>query len=162
MRKILSFFLTLCILLSGCSPLGNYISEPVRFHYLCSRYQEDLCCVINSEEREAVGHSGDLNYLLALYLMGPIDDELKIPLPPGTKVISVQQNEDIITLQLPDLDSTLSDIDFSLACACLTMTCLNISNATSVTVLSGSRSVTMDSSSYALSDSSMETIPKES
>ena len=73
MKRIVCMILALCFLLSGCGSFGARIREPVTFHYLCADYQEKLCCVIVSEEREASGHSGDLSYLLALYQMGPAD-----------------------------------------------------------------------------------------
>lgn len=161
MKKTFCIFLILCVFLSGCSYLGNHIKAPVHFYYLCSRYQEDLCCVINSEEREASGHYGDLNYLLALYLMGPIDDELQSPLPGDVQILSIQKNGDALRLELPDLDSVLTDADFSVASACLTMTCLDITDVSSVTVLSGTRSVMMSKNSISLSDGSMEPTTKE-
>ena len=45
--------------------------------------------------------------------------------------------------------------------ACLTMTCLDISSAGSVTIKSGSRSVTMDSDSLSLFDSNIEAAHEE-
>ena len=50
------------------------------------------------------------------------------------------------------MQSQFSDAEFSLACACLTMTCLEFTDAESVTVISGSRSVTMDESLLTFSD----------
>lgn len=161
MKRIFSLFLIVVFLLCGCSSLGEHIKEPVTFYYLCSSYQKDLCCVVLSEEREASGHSGDLSYLLALYLMGPANDELNSPLPSGTKILSVQQPDDNLLIELSDLDPILSDIDFSLAGACLTMTCLDISNASSVTINSGSRSITMNRESLSLFDSSTEAVQEE-
>lgn len=161
MKRMLCMLLILSFLLCGCSFFGEHISEPVTFYYPCSRYQEDLCCVIRTEEREATGHTGDLSYLLALYLMGPASDELTSPLHSGIKLLSVNQLENQISLELSDTDKILSDIEFSLAGACLTMTCLDIAAADSVTITSGSRTVTMDRGSISLFDGSTITAQEE-
>lgn len=161
MKRSICIVLIIAFLLCGCSLTGERIKEPVTFYYLCSSFQENLCCVVLSEEREASGHTGDLSYLLALYLMGPANDELRSPLPPDTKILSVQQLGEKLMIELSDMDSKLSDIDFSLAGACLTMTCLDISSAGSVTIKSGSRSVTMDSDSLSLFDSNIEAAHEE-
>ena len=94
---------------------------------------------------------GDLPYLLALYQMGPTGDEIRSPLPFGTR-ISVQIQEGHITLELSEAALSLSDIDYSLACACLTMTCLDASGAEDVTVQSGDRAKTMNRDSLTLMD----------
>lgn len=158
--RILSLILSLGILLSGCGFFGERIKEPATFYYLCDSYQEDLCCVIVSEEREASGHVGDLSYLLALYLMGPSNDEYVSPLPVGITIAS-QINSGHIVLELPDTSHTLSDMEFSLACACLTLTCLEITDAEDVTILSGSRTKTMSHSTLTLYDTISNPIASE-
>lgn len=159
-RRFLCLILVLSLLLSGCSYFGERIKEPVTFYYLCDNYQEDLCCVIVSEEREASGHAGDLSYLLALYLMGPTNDEYVMPLSAGTRITS-HIDEDHVLLELTSTSQALSDIDFSLACACLTMTCLEIVDAEDVTVRSGDREKTMNLRTLTLYDSTSETKPPE-
>ncbi len=161
MKQLICLFLIFSLLLCGCSSLGERIKEPTTFYYLCGQYQQDLCCVILTEEREASGHTDDLSYLLALYLMGPVSEECRSPLPSGTAVQSIQHNSNTLTIELSDLDKTLSDSEFSLAGACLTMTCLDIVPARNVTVISGTRSVTMNRNSLSLFDSSVEDAPKE-
>ena len=154
MKQLICLFLIFSLLLCGCSSFGERIKEPATFYYLCGQYQKDLCCVILTEEREASGHTDDLSYLLALYLMGPVSEECRSPLPSGTTVESIVYNANALTIELSDLDKTLSDAEFSLAGACLTMTCLDIVPARNVTVISGTRSVTMNQDSLSLFDSS--------
>ena len=161
MKRILASVLAVILFMSGCSALGGHIKESVTFHYLCSHYREDMCCVIASEEREASGHIGDLSYLLALYLMGPTSDELTSPLPVGIHILTVQQQEGSIVLELSDTGELLSDIEFSLAGACLTMTCLSIAEADNVTVTSGSRTITMNAESISLFDGIAESVHEE-
>lgn len=151
MKRITCLILIFSFLLSGCGFFGARIKDPVTFYYLCEAYQEELCCVIGSEEREASGHTGDLPYLLALYQMGPTDDELRSPLPTGTR-ITAQIQDGHIALELSDAVLSLSDIDFSLACACLTLSCLDATGAEDVTVQSGDRIITMNRDSLTLLD----------
>lgn len=161
MKRTICFLLILCLLLSGCSVIGERLKEPVTFYYLCSEYQEKLCCVITSEEREASGHSQDLSYLLQLYLMGPVSDECRLPLRAGTQIQNITMKEARIEIQLSDTASTLSDIDFSLACACLTLTCLDVTDAESVTLKCGSRASTMSRDTLTLYDTIAATDPTE-
>ena len=160
MKRILCLILAFALLLSGCSFFGERIREPVTFHYLCGKYQEELCCVIVTEEREAAGHSGDLAYLMALYQMGPSGENVYSPLPAGTRISSQLQDGQVL-LELSDAASTLSDPDFSLACACLTLTCLDIAEAEAVTVSCGSRSMTMTRSTLTLNDPAVPTAATE-
>ena len=159
-QRILCLILSISLLLCGCDFFGERIKEPVTFHYLCGNYQEDLCCVIASEEREASGHLGDLSYLLALYLMGPTNDEYQLPLPAGTQIVSQIQDGHIL-LELPDTSQTLSDIEFSLACACLTLTCLEITNAEDVTIRSADRVKTLSPDTLTLIDTISDSTPSE-
>ena len=160
MKRMIALSLVLCLMLSGCATFGERIKDPVTFHYLCSSYREDLCCVIVSEQRESSGHIGDLSYLLALYSMGPVSEDMTSPLPLGTRITASRQDGNIL-LQLNDACAGLSDIEFSLACACLTLTCLDITAAETVTITCGDRTKTMDRSALTLADAPAETISTE-
>jgi len=160
LKRVFCLILAFSLLLSGCSFFGERIKAPVTFYYLCDKYQEELCCVIASEEREASGHVGDLPYLLALYLMGPTSDELLSPLRAGTRISSVLE-DDHIYLELSGIADSMSDIDFSLACACLTLTCLDITDAKEVTIRSGDRTKTLSHELLTLYDTTGETIAME-
>ena len=160
MKRIIPLILALCFLLCGCGFFGERIREPVTFHYLCTSYQEELCCVIASEERESSGHTGDLPYLLALYQMGPANEGYRSPLPFGTQIRAEIQDNKII-LELSDAAEVLSDLEYSLACACLTLTCLDIMDAESVTVFCGDRSNTMTRSSLTLYNENETIAPTE-
>ena len=117
--------------------------------------------MIAEEEREASGHVGDLPYLLALYLMGPAEDEHRSPLPAGTQIAASSENGHLLIL-LSNTGS-VSETDFSLICACLTLTCLEITDAESVTVQIGEKEKTMTRSSLTLLDTTQETTqPEES
>ena len=155
MNRMLCLILVLCLFLPGCALFGERIREPVTFYYLRAEYRYGSADgVIAPEVREASDHVGDLSYLMALYLMGPSDEELVSPIPRGTRIYSAVQENNTVTLTLSDASQTLTDSEFSLACACLTMTCLEITGADKVNIASGDRSVTMTRDNLTLFDDS--------
>lgn len=156
MKRLIVITLVFCLFLSGCTVFGERIKEPVTFYYLRSEYQYFASDgVIASEEREAAGHRDDLSYLMALYLMGPSTDELKTPLPRGTRISQPKQTPEGIVLQLSDAAAALTDADYSLACACLALTCFDLTDANNVTINCAERSVTMSRDALSLYDDSM-------
>lgn len=154
MKKFISILLLLSLLLTGC---GNRIKEPVTFYYIRASYQEDMQNIIATEERESTGHRQDLSYLMALYFMGPANDDLISPIPRGVNLLHVSMEGGVITLELTNTENTMTESQFSLACACLSLTCLDMTLADSVTIVSGNRSVTMTAENLVLLDSSTQT-----
>ena len=160
MKRFLCLLLCLCLFLPGCS--GELMKNPVTFYYPRREYQygaEDG--VISSEQREASGHTNDLRYLLSLYLIGPSSDELVSPLPWGTRLLGVSRENATSTLELTDTAQSVTDTEFTLACACLTMTTLSITGGDEVVITSGSRSVTMRRDSLTLIDDSTASTTEE-
>ena len=160
MKRFLCLFFCLCLFLPGCS--SELMKDPVTFYYPRREYQygaEDG--VVSSEQREASGHADDLRYLLSLYLLGPSSDELVSPLPGGTRLLGVSRRDGVTTLELTDTALAVTDTEFTLACACLTMTTLSITGGDEVTITSGSRSVTMSRDSLTLIDDSTASTTEE-
>lgn len=157
MKRIICLILLFSFLLSGCSLFAERIKEPVTFYYVRAEYPYSTKeSIIGSEDREASGHRGDLSYLLALYLIGPSDEELVSPIPKGTRIYSASQERDTVYLNLSDTGSTLTDSGYAIACACLSMTCLSLTDADKVTITSGERSITMSADSLMLYDITTE------
>ena len=152
MKRLLCFVLTVSVLLSTLSGCGQKLNEPVTFYYQITNYQENMVSPIAGEEREVTGYRDNLKYLLTFYLMGPISQELSSPLPRGTQLYSIGQDSAELIIELSDTASTLNDSRFSLACACLSMTCMGLTNAERVTIVSGSRSLTFASDNLLLRD----------
>jgi len=92
MKQFLAFVILICFLFSGCQLVGERIKEPVTFYYIQGDYQDALSDAIASEIREASGHLDDLSYLMALYLMGPTEENHISPLPRGTRIYVVQNS----------------------------------------------------------------------
>lgn len=162
MKRLTALCLVFSFLLSGCALFGERIKDPVTFYYVRAEYAYSSTeSVLGSEEREASGHRHDLSYLMALYLIGPSDEALVSPLPRGTRFYSIEEKENSLLLHLSDTAGVLSDSDFTIACACLTMTCLELTKAEEVTIISGERTVTMSRDNLTLFDTSIETQPSE-
>lgn len=154
---LLTLFLTVS---AGCSFASSHMIEPVNFYYRRTQFLYGSSdSVIGSESREASGHTEDLNYLLSLYLAGPVEEGLISPFSRGTLLLSVVQWNDSVTIEVSDTGRFLSDANFSLACACISKTCMELTGAESVTVISGSRSLTTTPNNILLAD---ECAPEQS
>ena len=149
MKRLISLVLLTALFLSGC---GQQLKEPVTFYYIRSGYDEDMSSVIGTEEKEASGHRTDLSYLMALYFMGPASEDLRSPFPGNTGLISAEHSGPSLILHLSDTSDSITDAQFTVACACLTLTCLELTDAEHVTINSGSRSVTMGADALLLQD----------
>ena len=84
--------------------------------------------------------------------MGPISQELFSPLPRGIQLYGIQQDSGELTIEISNTAATLSDAEFSLACACLSMTCMGLTDTDSVTIVSGSRNLTLNRENLLLND----------
>lgn len=154
MRSVILLGLLLsAIFLPGCSsaePKGS------SFYYCRKlsdyRYFEEQG-VIRAESRDLTGHKNDLRYMVSLYLAGPMEEDLVSPFTNATMLISAELTDNKVYIELSGHNKILTDSEFSLACACMTLTCMDYTSCESVTVVSGGRSVTMDASSILLYDS---------
>ena len=157
MKRIIPIILVFAMLFSGCGIFEERLKEPVTFYYLRTEYQfGSESSVIVSEEREASGHRDDLSYLMALYLMGPTEEDHVSPVPRGTRIVNTQIDNGEVTLTLSEPMTALEDAEFTLMCACLAMTCLGLTDADQVTIVCKDRSITMTRSNLMLLDNGFE------
>ena len=157
MKRFIAFALLLTLLLPllGCS---KGIQDGADFHYCRKEYQYGKDSgVIAPEQRDITGHVGDLSFLISLYLMGPLDEDLESPFPKGTKLEVLEFTRHGLHIQLSPVPDSFTDSEFTLACACLTLTCLEISDKATFTITSGERSVIMNRNNLILWDN---TIPE--
>lgn len=140
MKRVMSLILILALCLSGCAFGQERLKESVTFYYLRQHSETDDYEVfftegaIGTETREASGHRDDLNYLLAMYLQGPMDSGLESPFPNGSKVMDIQSENGVLTVTLNTIASRLNDMELTIACACLAKTCMALTDAETVTV----------------------------
>lgn len=152
MKRAICLLLAVGFLLSGCFA-GRKTDTQAVFYYCRSEYSYgEQNGVVDSEARDITGHEGDLQYLLSMYLVGPLSEELECPFPSRTKILSVRYGENSVILEITDCAKLLSDSQFSLACACLSMTCLGLTDAEQVIINSGSQSMTLNADSFLLYD----------
>ena len=138
--------------------------DSVTFYYVKNSFSPGTPeGVIGAEQREVGGHEGDLDYLLALYLGGPMDAGLTSPFPgpSATRILTLKQDGPSLTIQLSDLSNSMTDSEFSLACACLTKTCMGLTEARTVRITSGDRSVKMNADNLVFFDESSSVFKSE-
>ena len=149
--------LILVALLAGCS-LPGASGNAVNFYYSRVSFAyggEDA--VILLEQRDITGHEGDLKYILSLYLMGPLDEDLAAVFPVSTRLVGIRQEDSNLSVHLTPIAKSLSEGEFSLACSCLTMTCMDLTSCKQVTVVSGDRSLTLTTEDLLLLDDPIST-----
>lgn len=152
MRRLFCLLIVVVCLLSGC---GN--KEEASFFYRRGAFQygtEDG--VIVSEVRDVTGHATNLPFLISLYLMGPLDKNYVSPFPSDVKLLYVSLMDDNLTVSLTD-SSAMSESEYILASTCMALTCIEITNAKTVTVTSADRSVVIDPELLTLYDSMIPT-----
>ena len=138
----------------------------VTFYYVRpeSAYQFGTTqAVIVGEQRESASNIQDLRQLLILYLHGPLNENFQSPFPRGTSLVDIQQEGDHLTIRLSSIASAMKGTDLTLACACLSKTCFDATDAERVTVIAtgfGNISVTMTRDSLLLVDDSVP-VPEE-
>ena len=149
---VLFLIISLCLSLIGCAPTENgdvafyYSRKTDQFQYF------DKDGVIRCEFRDLAGHRNDLRYMVGLYLAGPLDEGLTHPFPRATHLLSVNQENNHVSIELSGHSSILTDSAFTLGCACLTLTCLEFTGCQQVTVTSADRTITMDAEQILLFD----------
>jgi len=126
MKRLICTLMVVVFLLAFCSCSATQESQQsntLNFYYCNSNAMQDLdTYVIAAENRDPKEFSDALDVLLNEYFKGPVSSKLYSPFPSNLKIESIVQSNTHIQITLSSAFSNLSDIDFSLACACLTMT----------------------------------------
>lgn len=163
MKKWTILLLTLLILLSitGCR------GQDEQFLYFYPRAEYTFGApdaVIVSESREAPGHEDDLEYLLTMYLEGPLDASLVSPFPQGTSLEGFTYSDSTLYVTLNGVYARLDGMEHTIASACIAYTCFDLTAADTVVIkcsseIYGNKSVTLRRDSLLLTDDS--TAPPE-
>ena len=155
MKRILSGMLAvfLLLLLWGCEGLHPGAKNEVTFYYPRTEFQFGTAeGVISPEPRDMSGHLDDLDYLLRMYLLGPLDKALEPVFPKGTRLMSWEETPEAIRLVLSEAGGEMPEIQFTLACACISKTFMELRGIGQVTVERGSQSITIEQSELLLLD----------
>ena len=153
--------LSLILNLSACGLFSGRDKDTCVFYYEQVDYQYgESDAVICGEARDNTGHVTDLQYLLSLYMLGPVSTELRSPFPVGMQVLDVSVRLDLIRVTVSEELNTLTDSRRTLALACLAMTGLELSGQDSIVIVCGDDHVVLDRSMLTLYDNSAA-IPTE-
>lgn len=135
MKRILCALLALILLLPGCVPGEKAPQDPMTFYYLRDEVSYGAADgVITAESVDAAGHTGDLDYLLALYLAGPLSDHLCNPFPEDVKLAGVSADSGVLTVTLKGSFGSMEDLAVTKACVCLAMTGFGMTDADTVSL----------------------------
>lgn len=162
MKKILSI-LILLLLFTGCSGKDTGLRFSYRQRELAYGSAQG---VIGWETREAPGKEEDIQYLLTLYLEGPLDDSLVSPFPKGTALESVTFSDQTIYVTLSEVYAGLDGMEHTVASACLARTCFDLTNVQTVVIKCNSRefgnkSITLTRDSLVLTDDATAPVTTE-
>ena len=153
MKRSFCFLLILSLLIiPGCAK--DSPEETLSFYYCRKEFAYGTeTGIIVPEQRSLPGHEDDLEYLLSLYFVGPQDESCQSPFPKRTQLLAFEQSKDFLLLEITDCSEQLTDAQFSLGCACLAMTCMELTDVKYVTVTSGDAKITLSENSLLLHDS---------
>lgn len=155
MKRTIALILAVLCLTSmlGCKAANPLNRNEVTFYYIRQQYQfSSQENVIAAETRALSGNSGDLGYLLTLYMLGPLDEELSSPFPKDVSILDIQREETRVMITLSAMDNTVSDSKFSLAGACLALTILDLTDCDTVQLFSGERNIILRREDILLTD----------
>lgn len=165
MRKFLCILLCFAALFcTGCSD----DNATFQFYYTRQDYaftEEDP--VIAVEIRKAPGHEDDLEYLLHMYVEGPLDDSLVSPFPKGTLLQGFTYSDATLYVTLNEPFAQLDGIDHTIAAACIAYTGFDLTSAEKVVIKCnseryGNKSITLYRDSVLFRDNSIALDPTQS
>ena len=139
MKKMLCLLLSaVMLLLPACGIGGQNNAVMIPFYYL--RDPDTFLYgspdgVISFENRDISGHEAELNYLLMLYLKGPLDEGLESPFPDGSRLLQLIEKNGKLSITLNSSFATLKGMDLTLACVCLAKTCFSLTDAESIRIM---------------------------
>lgn len=132
MRRFLSFICIAAILFCqfGCTNQAENFKNPVDVFYCTSPIKyNSLEGVFAREQRDFSGWNGNLQGFLNEYVTGPTSNGLTSPFPLGALILTLEQEDTAISLLLNFHFSRLSPNELTLACACLSLTLFQLTNA---------------------------------
>ncbi len=146
MKRFLCLLLALILMLPlcACDSEEEKILEPVNFYY--RRSEVDFAAengLIAPYIAESAGYD-EVIPLLQLYLDGCDEDEFHHTFPTGTELLDAYVRDKTLYLFLSADFARLSGVDLRIACACITMTALELVDATYVNI--SANGVPMDGS----------------
>ena len=163
MKQFCSFTLILAMLVCavGCHQESSE-PEEIAFYYCVSQPDYSIGSTALAPEYRGGVPQDSLHQTLELYLSGPLSSDLQSPFPQDLKLVGVNQNGSTIQLTFSPELATLTGLDLTIACGCLTLTTLALTSAQQVEIrtvsglLDGQRTITMDKNTLLLLDTAQD------
>lgn len=139
MKRFVVFILCFATVFLSCA-CGTYSrhsepKDPINFYYcIQSNDHNKISKLISPEVREALGHKDDPEYLISLYLSGPISYPFSSPFPTGVSLQDITIKDKNADITLSSHIAKLSDFNATLAYACLVLTVGEILDVETVTI----------------------------
>lgn len=159
MKRIFILFLILPLLLAGCNREEIQAEHPITVYYKLEQPTHGTAdSVIAATVIEGKGHENDYSYLLSRYLKGSDDPLFARTFPRGTTLVSFKLDALTAKIVLGDRFSSLSGMDLTIACVCITRTVMELTGCQEViiraqtTKLNGENFITLSADSYLLID----------
>ena len=166
MGRLTTLILVIALLLCGCNVAETLYDKPLDFYYLttASNFAAGSSYIV-PETREGEGLDDNLEHIISAYIAGPVDpQQYRSPFPPSVKLYRAVMQGSTLEVTLTPSFGHLTDMELTLACASLTLTCLGLTDAKTVriyaqgTTLNGNEFIEMDAGSLLLFENG---IPKE-
>ena len=138
MKRIIIILTIVALLISfiGCTKNTENFDQPAQFYYKWASTEDAL---FGAETREIKSYSDDLLAVANFYFTGPDSDAYVNVFPDGLHALSLEVQENKLMLLLNDELSTLSGLELSIACACMSMTLLELTGCTEIVIKAESK-----------------------
>ena len=139
MKRFIALLLASLFLLGGCSQKET-IESPVVFYFIPAEplTETDLhhgISFLRAEVRDGSHMGTALAQILTAYLRGPnASSGLKSPFPKGCYLYNVKQEDSTLILTMAGTFAELTDLDLTIACACLAQTCIGLTGVETVQI----------------------------
>ena len=169
MKKVLLYLLILCLLfLCSCSRSQTNQNTTLCFYYLQNTPTYGTNgSLIGKESRNLPDLNGEITDILQVYLQGPQSDTFAKTFPDGLSLVRMNIYENTAELVLGGSYDSITGLDRTFICACLTLTVCNITGAEQVSirseadVISGAKPIIMTPQSITLLDTSKNEVEND-
>lgn len=154
--------LSLCLLLlfscMGCRQDPGADVDSAHFYYPRAQLSFDSGSSAFEAEYRHMDQWSSWAQVLNIYLAGPTSNQLRSPFPAGIKVINTTMENGTVTINVSRELAQLSGLELTIACGCLTLTCLELTGAETIIIradgalLDGQKSIRMNKNTLMLLD----------
>ena len=156
-RAIILAVLLIAAILCSC---GTKESKDQILFYYCSAKPDysSGAELIKSETHTAYVDPTNYKAILAQYLQGPRDPDLTSPFPGGCEIVDITLDQATARITMSKSFSTLTGVELTLACACLSLTTRAITGYATVEIsavdalLDNKEAITIDANNILLTD----------